>query len=52
MSRRNELKERMSSELRTEEEITEATRPPFLVDLARSLLPIFIIVLMLRSFLI
>jgi len=42
----------MSSELRTEEEITEATRPPFLVDLARSLLPIFIIVLMLRSFLI
>jgi len=52
MSRRNQLKERMSSELRTEEEITEATRPPFLVDLARSLLPIFIIVLMLRSFLI
>jgi len=52
VSRRNQLKERMSSELRTEEEIIEATRPPFLVDLARSLLPIFIIVLMLRSFLI
>jgi signal peptidase I len=52
VSRRNALKERMSSELRTDEEITEATRPPFLVDLARSLLPIFIIVLILRSFLI
>jgi len=52
VSRRNQLKERMSSELRTEEEIIEATRPPFLVDLARSLLPIFLIVLVLRSFLI
>lgn len=52
MSRRNELKKRMSSELRTDEEIAEATRPPFLVDLARSLLPIFIIVLILRSFLV
>lgn len=49
---RNTLKERMTSEVRTEAEIAEATRPPFLVDLARSLLPIFIIVLILRSFLV
>lgn len=49
---RNALKERMTSEVRTEAEIVEATRPPFLVDLARSLLPIFIIVLILRSFLV
>lgn len=49
---RKALKERMTSEVRTEAEIVEATRPPFLVDLARSLLPIFIIVLILRSFLV
>lgn len=49
---RKALKERMTSEVRTDAEIAEATRPPFLVDLARSLLPIFIIVLILRSFLV
>ncbi len=49
---RNTLKARMTSELRTDTEIAEATRIPFMIDLARSLLPIFIIVLILRSFLV
>lgn len=49
---RNALKARLTSEQRAEEEITEAIRPPLLIDLSRSLLPIFLIVLVLRSFLI
>jgi signal peptidase I len=50
--RRRALKARLTSEQRAEEEIKDALHPPLLVDLTRSLLPIFIIVLVLRSFLV